>query len=367
MAAILLLVLVATGSAFSGHTVAVTAFSPPVVRSATAATARWREHGRLYATSKKPSPVATTGSTVKKTSTTTSSPPSSWKKSFPIFQKTVVRGETPSHSRKAAAVASTNKMNDDDAANATDEWNPLQVLMPLALLLVTGIATATTSLGFTGEDAISLAQSAASDPQALLQSVITSVQDMGPAGALYFGLLYLAAELLAVPATPLTLSAGTLFGWGPGTAVVLGAGGLAACIGFGIGKTFLRSYVERIVADNPKFSKLDQAIGKNGFKLLVLVRLSPIFPFSITNYIYGSSSIEFAPYILGTMLGFTPSAIAYVYTGMVGQELLMGDATQPWYVYALGLGALLTLLKLVTEVATGLVEAIEEETEGAER
>jgi uncharacterized membrane protein YdjX (TVP38/TMEM64 family) len=286
-----------------------------------------------------------------------------------MFQKTVVRGETPIKPHKAAVASRTHKLNkvNGDSMSDTDEWNLSQLLLPLALLLVTVITVVATSLGFTMEDAVALAQFAATDPQALLQSIITSVQDMGPAGAFYFGLLYLVAEILAVPATPLTLSAGTLFGWGPGTAVVLGAGGLAACIGFGIGKTFLRSYVERIVADNPKFSRLDQAIGKNGFKLLVLVRLSPIFPFSITNYIYGSSSIEFAPYILGTMLGFTPSAIAYVYTGMVGQELLMGDATQPWYVYALGLGALLTLLKLVTEVATGLVEAIEEETEGAQR
>lgn len=205
-------------------------------------------------------------------------------------------------------------------------------------------------------------QTAIADPQSVLQGVISTVQAMGPLGALYFGAFYVVAEILAVPATPLTLSAGTLFGWAQGTGIVLTAGTLAACIGFFIGKTVLRSYVEGVVAENPQFAKLDAAIGKDGFKLLVLVRLSPIFPFSLTNYVYGASSIDFATFFWGTLLGFTPSSIAYVYTGMVGQELLMNGATQPWYVYAIGVGAFLTFLKLVTEVASGLVEAIEDET-----
>jgi uncharacterized membrane protein YdjX (TVP38/TMEM64 family) len=104
-------------------------------------------------------------------------------------------------------------------------------------------------------------------------------------------------------------------------------------------------------------------VGERGFKLLVLIRLSPIFPFSISNYIYGASSIDFPSYFWGTLLGFTPSTFAYVYTGMVGKEVMLGEDGQPWYVYLAGFSVLVTLLKLVTDVATGIIEAIEDENE----
>ena len=109
--------------------------------------------------------------------------------------------------------------------------------------------------------------------------------------------------------------------------------------------------------------KLDKAIGKEGFKLLILIRLSPIFPFSVTNYLYGASSIDFGPYLLVTLIGFVPSTTAYVYTGMVGQALTMGGGgDQPWYVYASGFAVLSGLLKLVTDVASEIIDAVDDET-----
>ena len=217
-------------------------------------------------------------------------------------------------------------------------------------------------------DSFALAQSAdrlsdfaatlSADPQGTLQSTL---EGLGPMGIVYFGLLYVVAELFALPATPLTLSAGALFGLPQGILVVLAAGALSAAIGFSIGKTFLRDWVETVLEENPKFKKLDAAIGAEGFKLLVLVRLSPIFPFSLLNYTYGASSIKFPTFVAGTLLGFTPSTIGYVYAGLVGKDLLMGQGDQPWYVYAAGLATLLAVLKTVTDVATEIVEAIDEE------
>ena len=208
--------------------------------------------------------------------------------------------------------------------------------------------------------------SAVSHPQETIRLFIETLKEMGPIGIVYFGMFYLIAETLAVPATPLALSAGYLFGFGQGFTVVLAAATAAACIGFVVGKTFLRSYVETILQQNPKFAKIDRAVGQKGFKLLVLVRLSPIFPFSISNYIYGASSIDFVSYFWGTLLGFTPSTLAYVYTGMVGKEVMFGTADgQPWYVYAAGFTVLLTLLKLVTDVASGIIEAIDDDDDDA--
>jgi uncharacterized membrane protein YdjX (TVP38/TMEM64 family) len=254
--------------------------------------------------------------------------------------------------------------NDDAVAEGKNNTiDPEKIILPFVGIIATVIFGICTSLGYTIDDVVTTIQTFFSNPQAVLGSFIENVKDMGPIGALYFGLFYLIAETLAVPATPLALSAGYLFGLTEGFAVVLAAATIAACIGFFVGKTFLRTYVERILVENPKFAKLDRAVGERGFKLLVLIRLSPIFPFSISNYIYGASSIDFPSYFWGTLLGFTPSTFAYVYTGMVGKEVMLGEDGQPWYVYLAGFSVLVTLLKLVTDVATGIIEAIEDENE----
>ena len=203
----------------------------------------------------------------------------------------------------------------------------------------------------------------ASDPTGTLQSTLDG---LGPLAVVYFGMLYVVAELLALPATPFTLSAGALFGLGEGTAAVLVAGTVSAIIGFFIGKTVLRQYVEELLEENPKFKKLDRAIGVSGFKLLLLVRLSPIFPFSLINYTYGASSVPFPTFVAGTLIGFAPSTVGYVYSGLAGKELLSGESTQPWYFYAGGAAVLFGFLKLVTDVATEVVEAIDDEEEGGE-
>lgn len=72
-----------------------------------------------------------------------------------------------------------------------------------------------------------------------------------------------------------------------------------------------------MLAQNPKFTAIDKAIGKEGFKIILLLRLSPIFPFALSNYFYGVTAVGFAEYMAGTMLGFFPGTLAYVYGGMV--------------------------------------------------
>jgi len=232
-----------------------------------------------------------------------------------------------------------------------------------AVALAAGIGLASAS-GISPGEALGQVQHFFTHPQEVLQGVTDSVEAMGPLGPLYFGLIYLVAEVLAVPATPLTLSAGYLFGVTEGTAVVLLSATIAASVAFWVGKTFLRGWVENILKEQPKFAKIDKAIGREGFKLLLLVRLSPIFPFALSNYLYGASSVDFTSYFWGTLLGFAPGTLAYVYTGMVGKALTLGgeaDAAQPWYVYAGGLAVLAGLLKLASDVAGGIIDAIDEE------
>jgi uncharacterized membrane protein YdjX (TVP38/TMEM64 family) len=263
-------------------------------------------------------------------------------------------------------------INQDDESRSSEE-SPLSLDENPTLALGAGaiaLVTITGALLYSSmdhhpslSDLIPWFQQLVAHPKETLEAGVDAVQAMGPAGAWVFGLIYCVAEILAVPATPLTLSAGYLFGVVQGTAIVLLAATCAASVAFVIGKTFLRTWVEETLADNPKFAKLDKAIGKEGFKLLLLVRLSPIFPFALSNYLYGASSIDFASYFWGTLLGFAPGTVAYVYTGMVGKALTLGggDSTEPWYVYAGGFALLAGFLKLASDVASGIVEAIDQE------
>ena len=200
------------------------------------------------------------------------------------------------------------------------------------------------------------------DPTSALEQVTDVVASMGPLGPFYFGLLYTIAEVLAIPAVPLTASAGYLFGVGTGTLVVLVSASIAASISFVIGRTLLRTTVEQAMTNYPQFAKMDKAIGREGFKLILLLRLSPLFPFALSNYLYGATSIDFASFFWGTLFGFAPGTLAYVYTGVVGKALTIGgDGAQPWYVYAGGAALLGGLLKVLVDVASNIVQEIEDE------
>lgn len=78
-----------------------------------------------------------------------------------------------------------------------------------------------------------------------------------------------------------------------------------------------RKQVEGLLEENPKFRAVDKAIGKEGFKIILLLRLSPIFPFALSNYLYGVTSVDFFEFMGSTLLGFFPGTLAYVYGGMV--------------------------------------------------
>ncbi|KAG8083420.1 hypothetical protein GUJ93_ZPchr0015g6600 [Zizania palustris] len=105
--------------------------------------------------------------------------------------------------------------------------------------------------------------------------------------------------VLAIPAIPLTMSACLLFGSVTGTIIVSISGTLAAAVAFLIARYFARERILKLVEGNKKFLAIDKAIGENGFKVVTLLRLSPLLPFSLGNYLYGLTSVKFLPYVLG--------------------------------------------------------------------
>ncbi|KAL9178497.1 hypothetical protein ACHAXT_001835 [Thalassiosira profunda] len=233
-----------------------------------------------------------------------------------------------------------------------------------ALVLAAAAALAVTMKNDLGLD-LELGQ-IRNDPSASIDMVLKALETMDPLkGMAYFVAFYILAEILAIPAFPLTASSGYLFGVWNGTASCLLGAAIAASVSFVIGKTILRGYVERVLEDNPKFQSIDRAIEREGFKLMLLLRLSPLFPFALSNYLYGASSIRFVPYFFGTLLGFAPGTFAYVYAGEIGKALTIDSATsEPWYVYAGGMAVVVALVKIVGDVASGVIEAMEEDDDG---
>nr|ACN31105.1 unknown [Zea mays] len=162
------------------------------------------------------------------------------------------------------------------------------------------------------------------------------------------------------------MSAGLLFGNVTGTIIVSVGGTLAAAVAFLIARYFARERILKLVEGNKKFLAIDKAIGENGFKVVTLLRLSPLLPFSLGNYLYGLTSVKFLPYVLGSWLGMLPGSWAYVSAGAFGRALIqdeseigLGGNEQLW---TLGVGLLFTAIAAayVTRLAKDAVKEIDD-------
>uniref|UniRef100_A0ACD5XBB9 Uncharacterized protein n=1 Tax=Avena sativa TaxID=4498 RepID=A0ACD5XBB9_AVESA len=192
------------------------------------------------------------------------------------------------------------------------------------------------------------------------------IEGYGTAGYALFILAYAGLEVLAIPAVPLTMSAGLLFGSVTGTIMVSISGTLAAAVAFLIARYFARERILKMVEGNKKFLAIDKAIGENGFKVVTLLRLSPLLPFSLGNYLYGLTSVKFLPYVVGSWLGMLPGTWAYVSAGAFGRaiiqdetEISLGGNSQ---LLTLGIGLLVTAIAAtyVTRLAKDAVKDIDE-------
>lgn len=168
-----------------------------------------------------------------------------------------------------------------------------------------------------------------------------------------FGLIYVAAALLLVPGSALTLAAGAIFGLLIGTVTVSIASTVAAASAFLIARYLARGALERQTRRYPKFAAIDQAIGDEGWKIIALLRLSPAIPYSIGNYLYGLTAIRFWPYVLASWLAMLPGTFMYVYLGYVGRTSMLGVQRTPgeWALLIVGLIATFVVTVYVTYLA----------------
>ena len=189
--------------------------------------------------------------------------------------------------------------------------------------------------------------------QDLLKQVLDWSGGLGPWGPVIFSLVYVVATVLLIPGSVLTLGAGTVFGLLEGIAVVSIASTLAATAAFLIGRYLARDAVARKIEGNQIFAAIDRAVAAEGWKIILLTRLSPVFPFTLLNYALGLTQVKLRHYVLASWIGMLPGTAMYVYLGSLAHAGAAPHTRTPaeWALYGVGLLATVAVTVFVTRLA----------------
>jgi uncharacterized membrane protein YdjX (TVP38/TMEM64 family) len=197
-----------------------------------------------------------------------------------------------------------------------------------------------------------------------LRELLQWISGLGSTAPLVFIPLYVVACALFIPGSILTLSAGFLFGVVRGSMYVSVAATLGATLAFLIGRYFAREWVAARLANYPKFQAVDEAVAREGWKIVALTRLSPVFPFNLLNYAFGLTNVKVRDYVIASWAGTLPGTILYVYLGSLAGDLTRvatgGSRGSPaeWAFYAVGLLATIAVTVYVTRISNRALKAV---------
>jgi len=215
----------------------------------------------------------------------------------------------------------------------------LKIAVALALLILAGIAAIVFDL------------------KGWLRSVLAWIDSLGPWAPPVFVLLYIIATVLFVPAWILTVGGGALFGVLLGSLYVSIGSTIGATCAFVLGRSLARDVLAKRLNQNPKLKALDDALAREGWKIVGLVRLSPVFPYNLMNYAFGLTRVSLRHYFFASWIGMLPGTVMYVYFGSLAKSLAeLGtghDERTPaqWALYGLGLIATITITIYLTRLA----------------
>lgn len=202
-----------------------------------------------------------------------------------------------------------------------------------------------------------------------LTQLLDWVRGFGVWGPVLLGAVYIVATVFMAPGLLLTLGAGYLFGVVIGSITVSVASVAGATAAFLVGRYAARDFVSGLAENNPKFAAVDGAVAKSGWRIVLLTRLSPLFPFNVINYLYGATKVSLGEYVLASWIGMMPGTVLYVYLGHAAgnlTELLAGEReTGPaeQAAFYVGLAATAAVTIVVTRIAS---RALREEAAPAE-
>lgn len=200
-------------------------------------------------------------------------------------------------------------------------------------------------------------------------TALNRLEGLGPRGPILFMGIYIISTVLFLPASILTLGAGVVFGVFAGALYVIIGATIGANLAFLIGRYLARDRISQMISGNKSFQAIDSAIGKEGWRIVGLIRLSPAFPFNVLNYALGLTQVSFVDNLIGTF-GIVPGTFMYVYIGSLAGDLAMVAAgEQPpnnqaeiakWIIRIVGFIATVAVTVYVTRVARkALKESVE--------
>ena len=192
---------------------------------------------------------------------------------------------------------------------------------------------------------------------ALLPAFAAWVQSLGVWGPLAFAAGYVVATLAFVPGSILTLAAGAIFGVWQGALLVFVCATLGASAAFLLGRSVARAAIQRRIARHPRFAAIDRAVAKNGLRTVLLLRLSPVFPFNLLNYALGLTSLRFGDFLAGS-LGMIPGTLLYASLGhglgslaAIAHGVPLASGNGRLALFAVGLAATALLVAVVGRAA----------------
>lgn len=180
------------------------------------------------------------------------------------------------------------------------------------------------------------------------------VDGLGPLAPLLFVLGYAGATVAFIPGSILTLAAGAIFGIVEGVALVFAGAVLGSTAAFVVGRYLARDWVERRTRGDPRFDALDRSIGRQGLRLVLLLRLTPVMPYNLLNYALGLTRVRLLHYVAGAV-GMLPGTLLYVYSGRVAGDVAMAVGGADPVVRGAGYYAVLALGLVATAVLTIMV------------
>ena len=212
------------------------------------------------------------------------------------------------------------------------------------------------------------------NPQQLLTNALQWVEELGAIAPIAFILIYAIATIAFLPGSILTLGAGVVFGILQGSIYAFVGATTGATLAFLVGRYLARGWVSQKIEGNRQFRAIDRAVGNEGLKIVVLTRLSPIFPFNLLNYGLGVTGVSLKDYILGSV-GMIPGTIMYVYLGsLAGSIASIGGETQAdanpiaqWTIRIIGFVATVAVTLYVTKIARRALDNSIDLPEGGDR
>lgn len=186
-----------------------------------------------------------------------------------------------------------------------------------------------------------------------LRAFQTYVKSLGAIGYVVYVVVYAICVVAFIPASILTLGAGAIFGFVGGTIVVVIGATIGATLAFLLARTVMRKRIERMTRSNKKFKALDRAIANEGMKIVFLVRLAVVFPFTYINYAFGLTAVPLGRYVLATFLGIIPATAAFVFASSAATNAATGQTTSVTkIVYIAGAVIAIIVSVLIGRIAT---------------